>query len=88
MDMDSELNKKIQERIERLRLYNISTRYRVGCDIKKGESKSAYVVFDKGLNAIRYVTTKKLKIKLGLLTAKILGWEIVRDGGWVSNTKT
>ena len=75
--MDSELNKKLQERIEELRLYNVSTRYRVGYDSVSDGSQQAYVLWDKKQNRLRYITNKKWKVKIGLLVARLFGWQII-----------
>lgn len=75
--MDSELNKKLQERIEELRLYNVSNRYRGGYDSVSDGSQHAYVLWDKKQNRLRYITNKKCKVKLGVLVAKLFGWQII-----------
>ena len=75
--MDSELNKKIEERIEELRLYNVSNRYRVGYDAVSNGSQQAYALWDRKQNRLRYITNKKWKVKLGLLVARLFGWQII-----------
>ena len=75
--MDSELNKKIEERIEELRLYNVSNRYRVGYDSLSDGSQQAYALWDRKQNRLRYITNKKWKVKLGLLVARLFGWQII-----------
>jgi hypothetical protein len=75
--MDSELNKKLQERIEELRLYNVSNRYRVGYDSVSDGNQKAYVLWDKKQNRLRYITNNKWKVKLGLLVARLFGWQII-----------
>lgn len=75
--MDSELNKKLQERIEELRLYNVSNRYRVGYDSISDGSQQAYALWDKKQNRLRYITNKKWKVRLGLLVARLFRWQII-----------
>lgn len=75
--MDSELNKKIEERIEELHLYNVSNHYRVGYDSVSDGSQQAYGLWDRKQNRLRYITNKKWKVKLGLLVARLFGWQII-----------
>ena len=75
----SELNKRIDNRIEELRSLNFKNRYVVGYDEGVSNSNGAYVVFDRGFNTIRYATKKKWKVRLGLFIAKLLGWKIMKE---------
>jgi hypothetical protein len=75
--MNSELNKKIEERIEELSLFNVSNRYRVGYDSTSFGSQQAYALWDKKQDRLRYITNKKWKVKLGLLVARLFGWKII-----------
>ena len=75
--MDLELNKKIDKRIEELRLYNFSTRYRVGYGPITDGSQQTYALWDKKQDRLRYITSKKWKVKLGLLVARLFGWQII-----------
>jgi hypothetical protein len=75
--MNSELNKKIEERIEELSLLNVSNRYRVGYYSADFEGQQAYALWDKKQNRLRYITNKKWKVKLGLLVARLFGWKII-----------
>jgi len=75
--MDKHLNKKIQNRIDELELYTIRNRYRVGYD--SYGNQQGYALFDKKLQSFRYITNKKWKVRLGLLVAKLFGWQIVTE---------
>ena len=77
--MNKELNKKINKRIHELRLYNGSNRYRVGYDSTSNGSQQAYALWDKRQNRFRCITDKRWKVKLGLLVARIFGWQIIVD---------
>ena len=66
-------NKEIKSQ----RSYNIGNRYRVGYDSISNGSQQAYALWDKKKNNLRYITNKKWKVKMGLLLAKLFGWQIV-----------
>jgi hypothetical protein len=54
-------------------------RYRVGYDSVSDGSQQAYALWDKKQNRLRYMTNKKWKVKLGLLVARLFGWQIITE---------